>query len=210
MWKCHPVWIKQPQLHPQQISCTAAWLARCHYFSSASSFGIFRIPFSTIVLVPFKIWRLAINFKNNLYGGGRQDGWARFQSPSQGWRVLRVEALVCFESSAACSRYSCHCGELYVRTEEAVMGEGFREGEVDAGSPSKWSLLSCSEMGLRGSGFVQMKEVSGLDAEIWIATSSTHKRVHVLYEKVNMVLDLLPLDLLKTKISSVFKGNKWR
>lgn len=53
-----------------------------------------------------------------------------------------------------------------------------------------------------------MKEVSGLDAEIWIATSSTHKRVHVLYEKVNMVLDLLPLDLLKTKISSVFKGNK--
>lgn len=55
----------------------------------------------------------------------------------QGWRVLRVEALVCIESSAACSRYSCHCSESYVRTEEAVMGEGFREGEVDAGSPSK-------------------------------------------------------------------------
>lgn len=32
-------------------------------------------------------------------------------------------------------------------------------------------------MGLRGSGFVQMKEevsVEGLDAELWTATSSTH------------------------------------
>lgn len=53
-------------------------------------------------------------------------------------------------------------------------------------------------MGLRGSGFVQMKEdvsVEGLDAEIWTAARSTHKRVHVLDEKVNMVLSLLPLDL---------------
>lgn len=62
-------------------------------------------------------------------------------------------------------------------------------------------------MGLRGSGFVQMKEevsVEGLDAEIWTATGSTHKRVHVLYENVNKVSTLLPLDRLGARRTSVF------
>lgn len=65
-------------------------------------------------------------------------------------------------------------------------------------------------MGLRGSGFVQMKEdvsVEGVDAEIWTTTSSSHKRVHKRYEKVNQVLALLPLDLLGAQGSSVFQGN---
>lgn len=56
-------------------------------------------------------------------------------------------------------------------------------------------------MSLRGPGFVQMKEevsMEGLDAEIWTAISSTHKRMRVLYEKV----------ALKNSSSKSLKGPK--